>query len=403
MVTPSRLHCVRYKQEFDRQMRDLPYGCLVAFSGTVHDTDNGQDYTEDGMNGLPLRVSIADSFKSPEYRILIVSNKFQTGFDEPMLQTMYVDKRLDGLQCVQSLSRLNRVATGKTDTLVLDFVNEPDQVQEAFQDYYQNTRLAEETDPNRLYDLQSQLDGFDLYDEDTIDRFCRIFYGADEPEEFLQGILDSVVEKWWGLEMNEREEFRSILQSYIRLYGYISQLITFTDVALEKLYIFGHSLNKKLPKRDHPDPQDVLDSVDLDSFRLQKTHDSLQLSLEAQDSEVEGIGSDVRTIREPKTDFLSIIIQALNDAYQTEFTTEDKVDIATINQKVHDHEELRQVIEGDNSEDNKQYKFDQVIDEILLDFVNSKLDLYTKLSKPEINQDLKRQLYQAYREGATLS
>ena len=403
LVTPSRLHCVRYKQEFDRQMRDLPYGCLVAFSGTVHDTDNGQDYTEDGMNGLPLRVSIADSFKSPEYRILIVSNKFQTGFDEPMLQTMYVDKRLDGLQCVQSLSRLNRVATGNTDTLVLDFVNEPDQVQEAFQDYYQNTRLAEETDPNRLYDLQSQLDGFDLYDEDTIDRFCRIFYGADEPEEFLQGILDSVVEKWWGLEMNEREEFRSILQSYIRLYGYISQLITFTDVALEKLYIFGHSLNKKLPKRDHPDPQDVLDSVDLDSFRLQKTHDSLQLSLEAQDSEVEGIGSDVRTIREPKTDFLSIIIQALNDAYQTEFTTEDKVDIATINQKVHDHEELRQVIEGDNSEDNKQYKFDQVIDEILLDFVNSKLDLYTKLSKPEINQDLKRQLYQAYREGATLS
>ena len=92
---------------------DLCYGCLVAFSGTVHDTDNGQDYTEDRMNGLPPRVSIADSFKSPEYRILIVSNKFQTGFDEPLLQTMYVDKRLDGLQCVQSLSRLNRVATGQ--------------------------------------------------------------------------------------------------------------------------------------------------------------------------------------------------------------------------------------------------------------------------------------------------
>ena len=162
LVTPSRLHCVRYKQEFDRQMREmnLPYGCLVAFSGTVHDTDNGQDYTEDGMNGLPPRVSIADSFKSPEYRILIVSNKFQTGFDEPLLQTMYVDKRLDGLQCVQSLSRLNRVATGKTDTLVLDFVNEPDQVKESFQDYYQTTILAEETDPNRLYDLQSQLDSF---------------------------------------------------------------------------------------------------------------------------------------------------------------------------------------------------------------------------------------------------
>ena len=405
LVTPSRLHCVRYKQEFDRQMQEmgLPYGCLVAFSNTVHDTDNGQDYTEDGMNGLPPRISIADSFKSPEYRILIVSNKFQTGFDEPMLQTMYVDKRLDGLQCVQSLSRLNRVATGKTDTLVLDFVNEPEQVQEAFQDYYQTTTLPEETDPNRLYDLQSQLEGFDLYDKDNIERFCRIFYGANEPEEFLQGILDNVVEKWWELEMNEREEFRSILQSYIRLYGYISQLITFTDVALEKLYIFAHSLNKKLPKRDYPDVRDVLASVDLDSFRVQRTHDSLQLSLEAENSEVEGIGGDVATIRDPEQDFLSNIIDALNDAYQTDFTLEDKVDIETINQKVHDHEELRQVIEGDNTETNKKYKFNQVIDEILLDFVNSKLDLYTKLSKPDVNEDLKRQLYQAYRQESPLS
>ena len=405
LVTPSRLHCVRYKQEFDRQMREmnLPYGCLVAFSGTVHDTDNGQDYTEDGMNGLPPRVSIADSFKSPEYRILIVSNKFQTGFDEPLLQTMYVDKRLDGLQCVQSLSRLNRVATGKTDTLVLDFVNEPDQVKESFQDYYQTTILAEETDPNRLYDLQSQLDSFDLYDEDNIERFCRIFYSANEPEEFLQSILDIVVEKWWELEINEREEFRSTLQDYIRLYGYISQLITFTDVALEKLYIFGRSLNKKLPKRDYPDVRDVLASVDLDSFRVQRTHDSLQLSLEAENSEVEGIGGDVATIRDPEQDLLSNIIEVLNETYQTDFTTEDKVDIETIYRKVHEHEELRQVIEGDNTETNKKYKFDQVFDEILLGFVNSRLDLYTKLSQEELNAYLKRQLYQAYREGPTLS
>ena len=405
LITPSRLHCVRYKLEFDRQMRemDLCYGCLVAFSSTVHDTDNGQDYTENGMNGLPPRALIADSFKSPEYRILIVSNKFQTGFDEPLLQTMYVDKRLDGLQCVQSLSRLNRVATGKTDTLVLDFVNEPEQVQEAFQGYYQTTTLGEETDPNRLYDLQSQLDGFELYDEDAIDQFCRIFYDPTRPDELLQGILDRVVEKWSALEMNEREEFRSSLQGYIRLYGYISQLITFTDVALEKLYIFGRSLNKKLPKRDHPDLHDLLASVDLDSFRVQKTHDNIELLLEEADSEVEGIGSNVATIRDPEQDFLSNIIDALNEAYQTDFTVEDKVDMATIHQKVHDHEELRQVIEGDNSESNKWYKFDQVVNDILYDFVNSKLELFTKLSQPEVNADLKRQLYQVYREQPPLS
>ncbi len=398
VVTPSRLHCVRYKQAFDRQMKEmgLPYGCLVAFSDTVHDTDSGADYTENGMNALPPSTSIVDSFKDPQYRILIVASKFQTGFDEPMLQTMYVDKRLDGLQCVQTLSRLNRVASGKTDTLVLDFVNEPEQVQEAFQQYYQTTMLAEETDPNRLYDLQNQLEDFELYDEATIEEFCGIFYDADQPDELLQGILDGVVERWLVLEEHAREEFRSTLQSYIRLYGYISQLITFTDVALEKLYIFSHSLNKKLPKREHPDLQDVLASVDLDSFRVQRMHDRLQLSLEAADSEVEEIGSDVATMRDPEQDFLSNIINALNDAHQTDFTAEDKVDLATIHQKVHENEALRQVIEGDNTDTNKRYKFEQVIDEILLSFVNSKLDLYNKLTQEEINADLKRQLYQAY-------
>ncbi len=400
LVTSSRLHCVRYKQEFDRQMREmkLPYGCLVAFSDTVHDTDSGVDYTENGMNELPSSTSIADSFKDPNYRILIVANKFQTGFDEPLLQTMYVDKRLDGLQCVQTLSRLNRVATGKTDTLVLDFVNEPEQIQEAFQQYYQTTMLAEETDPNRLYDLQHQLEGFELYDEATIEEFCDIFYDADQPAELLQGVLDGVVERWSELEMDTREEFRSTLQSYIRLYGYISQLITFTDVELEKLYVFGRSLNKKLPKRDHPDLRDVLASVDLDSFRVQRTHKELQLPLEDEDSEVEGIRSEVAPMRHPEQDFLSSIIEHLNSAHQTDFTAEDKVDIKSIHQKVHENEELRQVIEGDNSESNKRYKFDQVFDDILHSFFDSKLDLFKKLSQPEIKADLMHQLYQAYCE-----
>lgn len=406
LVTPSRLHCVRYKSEFDKQMREmnLPYGCLVAFSNTVHDTDNGVDYTENGMNNLPPNTSIADSFKSPQFRILIVASKFQTGFDEPMLQTMYVDKRLDGLQCVQTLSRLNRVAPGKTDTLVLDFVNDPEQVQDAFQQYYGTTTLAEETDPNRLYDLQSQLADFNLYYAETINEFCDVFYDADQPDEILQGILDTVVEKWSELERDYGEEFRSSLQSYIRLYGYISQLITFADVALEKLSIFGRSLNKKLPKRQHPDMQDVLGSVDLESFRIQKRHESIQLPLEAEDSEVEGIGSGTAIIKDPEQDFLSNILNTLNEAFQTDFTEEDKVDIATIHQKVNENEELRQVINADNSETQIKNKFDDVIDEMILEFVNSKLELYKKLSKfsnPEVNADLKRKLYQAYLKQAS--
>ena len=376
----------------------LHYGPLVAFSGTVHDTDNGEDYTENGMNGLPPSVSIADTFKSPEYRILIVSNKFQTGFDEPMLHTMYVDKRLDGLQCVQALSRLNRVAEGKTDTLVLDFVNEPDAVQAAFQQYYQTTMLAEETDPNRLYDLQRGLEDFNLFDEHNIDRFCRVFYDPSEPDERLQGILDEVVQTWREREEDEREEFRSALQRYIRLYGYISQLITFTDAGLEKLYVFARSLNKKLPKREGTDVSDVLEAVDLDSFRVQQVHKDLQLKLESEDSEVPGIGSGTSVIVEPDADLLSNIIQALNDAHQTDFTDEDKVDIDTIRRKVNENEELRQVMEADNTERNRHRKFGEVLDTILLDFVNNKLELYNKLSRPEVKAYLLNHLYRAYRE-----
>ena len=400
LITPSRMHCVRYKSEFDRQMRELNlhYECLVAFSSTVHDTDVGRDYTENGMNKLAPSVSIADTFKRPEYRILIVANKFLTGFDEPLLQTMYVDKRLDGLQCVQSLSRLNRVAPGKTETLVLDFVNEPDDIQAAFQQYYEATILEEETDPNRLYDLQRRMEDFDLFDIDTVDGFCLIFYDKNKPAERLQGILDRVVDKWSERESEEREEFRSALQSYIRRYGYISQLITFADPALEKLYVFSRSLNKKLPKREYEDVSDVLASVDLDSFRVQKIHDNLQLPLEAGDGEVPGIGGDVSKLREPETDLLSKIIQTLNDAYQIDFTEEDKVDIETIRRKVHADESLQQVIQGDNTETNKFYKFEQVFDEILLDFVNTKLDLYTKLKKREVNNNLKHLLYQDYRQ-----
>ena len=400
LVTPSRLHCVKYKLEFDRQMREmgLPYKSLVAFSDSIHDTDSGVDYTENGMNELPPRTSIAEAFKSPEYRILIVASKFQTGFDEPMLHTMYVDKKLDGLQCVQTLSRLNRVATGKTDTLVLDFVNDPEQVQESFQQYFQTTTLAEETDPNRLYELQRQLKGFELYGDDTIEEFCRIFYDSNEQMELLQSILDPVVVKWSEHETEYREEFRSILQSYIRLYGYISQLITFTDISLEKLYIFARNLNKKLPKREHADLSDLLDSVDLDSFRVQKTHENQPIILVPEDSEVEGIGSNVGTISEPEHDFLSNLVQSLNDAYQTDFTKEDRVDIQTIQRKVNESEELRQAVEVNNSEDNIRYMFNQVFQDILLEFVNNKVELFNKLSKPDINADLKHRLYQAYRQ-----
>ena len=398
LVTRSRLHCVKYKLEFDKQTREmgLPYECLVAFSDTIHDTDSDMEYTENSMNELPPNTSIADAFKSPQYRILIVANKFQTGFDEPMLHTMYVDKKLDGLQCVQTLSRLNRVTSGKTDTLVLDFVNDPDRVQNAFQEYYQMTTLAEETDPNLLYDKQSLLESFDLYNDHIIDEFCGVYYDESNENVILQPILDPVVDKWRELEREEQEKFRSTLQSYIRLYAYITQLITYDDIDLEKLYIFAHNLNKKLDKREQEDLGDLLSSVDLDSLRIQKTYENLNISLDEMDSEVEGISSGVGTISEPELDYLSSILKSLNEAYQTEFTEDDKVDIQTLQQRVNENEELRQVFEGNNTEENIRYKFYEVFEDILFELVNSRLDLFNKLSEPDINASIKDHLYRAY-------
>ena len=400
LVTPSRLHCVRYKLEFDRQMKNLPYQSLVAFSGTVHDTDNGKDYTENSMNELPFQTSVADSFKDPRYRILIVANKFQTGFDEPNLQTMYVDKKLNGLQCVQTLSRLNRVTKGKTDTLVLDFVNDPIEVQNSFQQYFQTTVLEEATDPNRLYQLQTQLSDYDLYDDDTINQFCSIFYDLKQPDELLQGILDQVIEEWRKLE-EQREEFRSYLQSYIRLYAYIAQLITFQEPDWEKLYAFARCLNKKLPKREHADISDVLDAVDLDSIRRQMVYEQLQIELDPKKGGVtDSISSGTSVATEPELDLLSNILQTLNDAYQTDFTEEDKVDLDVIRQKIQQDQDLRLVIDGDNTESNKRYKFEQTLDEILLEFVTNKLELYKKLSKPNIKSFLQDQLYNDYLQSA---
>jgi type I restriction enzyme, R subunit len=272
VVVRSRKHCVHFFQEMKKQMEELglPYSCLVGFSGKVN--YEGQEYTEDNLNKLPPKVSIPEGLKDPRYRILIVSNKFQTGYDEPLLQSMFVDKTMGGLQCVQTLSRLNRKTSGKTDTFVLDFVNEPKEIYTAFKDYYENTMLEEETDPNRLYTLQNDIESVHLFTKYEVEEFSKIFYNSNIPQEQLQPILNRVIDKWREIDdEDQRELFRSNIQSYIRLYGYITQIMTFTDLELEKLFVFVSNLNKKLPKKTRPDIGDILNAIDLESFRVQQT------------------------------------------------------------------------------------------------------------------------------------
>lgn len=400
LVTRSRLHCVKYKLEFDKQMKEMgqPYRSLVGFSGKVYDEDTHQEYTEPSMNGF-AETHTEENLKDPKFRILIVNNKFQTGFDEPMLHTMYVDKKFGGLQCVQTLSRLNRTMVGKTDTFVLDFVNDPDEVRDSFQPYFKGSILTEETDPNRLYQIEQEINGYDLFQEETVNKYVETFYLDDIPMEQLQGILDTVVVDWNELEEEKREEFKSHIQSFIRLYGYISQIIFFKDPGLEKLYIFLRGLNKKLPRRGRDRLSDLLSSVDLEYFKIEKKY-STAIKLEDKNAEISGIcevgGSGVDD--EP-LDFLSEIIQTLNDSFEGGFTDDDRVRIEKIRKEIYEDEDLRRVMEGDNTESNKRDVFNSTFEKLLVGLVGEHLDFYNKLSEPKKNRFMKDRMFENYSQS----
>jgi len=399
VVTRSRLFAVKLYLTFRTVMEEkrLPYKALVAFSGTVKDPDSQEEYKENSLNRLKPRVSIEDAFKTPEFRILIVANKFQTGFDEPFLHTMYVDKKLAGVNAVQCLSRLNRNMSGKSDPVVLDFVNEAKDIQESFQPYYQTTLLTEETDPNRLYDIESELEHCEVFADCDVEEFAEIFYNPKETLEKLQPVLDRVVLVWKAKNEEEREDFRSLLQSFIRLYGFISQLITFQDTGLEKLYSFSRALNRKLPKRKGRLPYEVQDAVDLDSFRLQQTFSGSK-SLRKEDGEVDGIGDGKHKFRPEEKDLLSHIVEILNETYGAELTEEDRVDIENIKEKVEADEGLVAVMNPDNSLENIRIKFESVVDDALLEFVHTKLELYKKLTEPRVNELFKSRWFEGVKE-----
>ena len=402
VVVRSRKHCVQYFQEMKKQMEimGLPYSCLVGFSGVVR--MDGQEFTEDNLNKLPSKVSIPEGVKDPRYRILIVSNKFQTGYDEPLIHSMYVDKTLGGLQCVQTLSRLNRKTTGKTDTFVLDFVNEPKDIYQSFKDYYENTMLEEETNPNRLYTLQNDIDGTHLFTKYEIDEFSNIFYNPNTPQEQLQPILNRVVDKWKVIEdVDQRELFRSNIQSYIRLYGYITQIMTFTDLELEKLFVFVKYLNKKLPKRERPDVRDILNSVDLESFRIQQTFSG---KIDLEDGEKGGMlkGIDVGSSKGTdvdELDLLSQIISQINNVYGSEISEQDRLDLDKVKEKVFTDEGLQKVINGDNSETNKRQKFDDVLDKTIMSFFNDRFDFFKKIDDPKIKGFIGQMMYEQLKSG----
>jgi type I restriction enzyme R subunit len=398
VVVRSRYHCVLFQQEMKKQMKELrlSYSCLVGFSGSIK--YQGREVTENTLNlenGLDKGVSIPEGLKDPRYRILIVSSKFQTGFDEPLIHSMFVDKKLNGVQCVQTLSRLNRTTTGKTDTFVLDFVNDTDDIVESFQPFYTNTELIGETDPNKLYDVETKITSYNLFTKYEVNEFCKVFYNERETDEGLQPILERVVNKWRGIENEEqRDEFKSQIQSFIRLYGYISQIITFEDIELEKLYIFLKYLNKKLPKDDGERIQ-ILDLIDLDSLRIQKIGEH-KLSLEDKTGEISPFSPEGGSVVEEPVELLSEILNQMNKIYGVELSDEHKVNIKRVTKQVYQNEELQKVMEGDNSELNKKKKVEEILKSMLLGYVNDQFDFYKKMENPQLINLFTNELYKNY-------
>jgi len=404
VVTQSRKHCVWYFNEINRQLeeRGMTYKCLVGFSGEV--SIDGDKYTESGCNkSIGHEGNVPFGLKNPKYRLLVVANKFQTGFDEPLMQSMYVDKRLGGVQCVQTLSRLNRTTSGKTQTFTLDFVNESSDIRDSFQRFYQSTMLEGETDPNRLYDLQREIYDFHLYTKEDINRFCEVFFDPNRDEGNIHPTLDLVVDKFNLIDDDEiKEDFRSKIQSFIRMYGYLSQIITFTDIELEKIFVFLKYLNKKLPKRK-VDRFDISDTIDLDSLRIQKIHEHIE-GLVKDDSILSPPEFDSSGVQEPEYDFLSEIIKQVNNVYGVTLTEEDRLDLSRLTKRLVENDEIDKYMSGNNSEDNKKHFFKEQFDGMMVDYINEKFDFYKKMDdNPSMKNLIFQMMYKDYSSQKTKS
>jgi type I restriction enzyme R subunit len=293
--------------------RKSPYKAIVAFSGE-HEY-GGAKVTEASLNGFPSN-RIRDEIQNEPYRFLVCADKFQTGYDEPLLHTMYVDKVLSGIKAVQTLSRLNRARPQKHDTFVLDFMNDADTIREAFADYYRTTILSEETDPNKLHDLKAALDGYQVYEAAQIDQLVELYLnGADRDR--LDPILDACVANYkQQLDEDGQVDFKGKSKAFLRTYSFLAMILPYTNAAWEKLSIFLNFLVPKLPAPVEEDlSKGILETIDIDSYRAEKRA-TIRIQLPDEDGEippVPGMGGGWKP--EPEMDRLSNILKTFNDLF----------------------------------------------------------------------------------------
>lgn len=382
VVTGSREHAVKYFFAFKRKLANMgsKYKAVVAFSGTVK--LDGNEYTEAGLNGFG-DTKTKEKFHSDEYRFLIVANKYQTGFDEPLLQTMYVDKKLGGVTAVQTLSRLNRICPNKEDTFVLDFYNAHEDIYNAFKDYYETTALSEGTDPNKLFDLKDILDRFQIYAQTDIDEFVtQIRKGAKE--NVIHPILDRVKAEFTKRTPDDQGTFVKKAVSFLRTYSFLSQILPYENIDLEKLSIF---LSKLLPKlelnQDEDLAQGILNNIDFDSYRLQL--DRIEGITLGGNGILQPASDGDKKPSDPELDLLSNIVQSFNEKFgDIDWGEDDKIKrtLQNISDDVLGDEEFLKATQNSDKQ-NMKITFDKVLSDKFQDYILDNFALFQKYNDDE--------------------
>ena len=412
VVTDSRKAAVRYKLAMDRYLKERGYSdmrALVAFSGAVEDQESGPDeFTEGNMNSDIKGAEPSEAFKKDAYRLLLVANKYQTGFDQPLLHTMYVDKRLSGVLAVQTLSRLNRTRPGKEDTFVLDFVNKPEEILASFQPYYRSAKLEDVTDPNIVHELMTKLGKANVYFWTEVEAFAQAFFDPKRKQAGLHAHLKPAADRFDQLEEAKADEFRKDLGTFLRMYDFLSQIVPYNDPDLEKLYVYGKNLMPRLQDTESSSSLVDLDAdVRLTHYRLQKIGEQkLDLAgggVVPLNPAVEA-GTGQKPTDEDKK--LSEIVEKMNDLFSGGLSEADMVGyVTTIKGKLLESETLKEQAANNSEQQFAMGDFRDILTDIVIEGQEAHNSIAGQLLKDErifaaMQGMLARMVWQQFQKGA---
>ncbi|MCC3668893.1 type I restriction endonuclease subunit R [Terrisporobacter mayombei] len=418
VVTASRLHAVRYYHEFKAYIEKKGYDdvdILVAFSGVVKDGEI--EYTESGINidkdGNQIKDKQLPSKFHDDFNVLVVAEKYQTGFDEPLLHTMFVDKKLSGVKAVQTLSRLNRTCKGKNDTFILDFVNTAEEIRDAFLPYYSETSLDEELNVDLIYKTEAELRDYNLYNDADIDKFVKINFKKTKQNATdlgkMTSLLKPVVNRYMELSEDDRYKFLRTIRNFNKWYSYIIQITRMFDKDLHKTYSFTSYLQKLLP-RDKVADVDLEGKLKLEFYKLEETFKGdITLNPSTEDSELVNVKNIDAGDKSEDDELLENIIKKINERFEGKFTEGDRVIVETIfNKCIKGNSKLKKQAKSNDSEIFENTIFPKVFDKIAQECYMDQMKAFSKLFEDRVFYDsvmksIAKEAYKDLRSGSCVA